>query len=85
MAEMFEGRTKGIDNPKILPMLKLKDLTYEHGDMNIPIRDGRFLHDLILKHGYKRGLEIGTYNGYSTLWFGLAFQKTGGQGYHYRD
>ncbi len=47
--------------------------------MNIPCRDGRFLYDLILKNGYIRGLEIGTFNGYSTLWLGLAFRKTGGR------
>jgi caffeoyl-CoA O-methyltransferase len=74
-AEAFEG----LDDSKVLPMLKMEDLTYHHGEMNIPCRDGRFLYDLILQNGYKRGLEIGTYNGYSTLWFGLAFKKTGGK------
>jgi caffeoyl-CoA O-methyltransferase len=74
-AEAFEG----LDDPMVLPMLKMEDLTYHHGEMNIPCRDGRFLYDLILQNGYERGLEIGTYNGYSTLWFGLAFKKTGGK------
>jgi len=78
-AVVFADAFKGIEDKKVLPMLTLKDLTYEHGEMNIPIRDGRFLYDLILEHGYKRGLEIGTYNGYSTLWFGLAFRRTGGK------
>jgi len=78
-AVVFADAFQGIEDEKVLPMLALRDISYEHGEMNIPIRDGRFLYDFILKHGYKRGLEIGTYNGYSTLWFGLAFKKTGGR------
>ena len=68
---------RGIDDPKVLPMLK--HLPYKYGGMNIPERDGRFLYDLIVKNNYTRGLEIGTSNGYSTLWLGLAFRKTGGK------
>jgi predicted O-methyltransferase YrrM len=67
----------GIDDDRVLPMLR--DLPYEHGGMNIPPADGRFLYDLIIEKGYKRGLELGTSNGYSTLWLGLAFRKTGGK------
>ncbi len=77
--DVFADAFQDIVDPKVLPMLKMKTLTYEHGDMNIPCRDGRFLHDLIVRNSYKRGLEIGTYNGYSTLWFGLAFRRTGGK------
>ena len=47
--------------------------------MNVPSSDGRLLYDLIMENGYKRGLEIGTSNGYSGLWLGLAFQKNGGK------
>ena len=77
--EVFADVFEGIKDAKVLPMLMMKDLTYAHGEMNIPCRDGRFLYDLILKSGYRRGLEIGTFNGYSTLWLGLAFRKTGGR------
>ncbi len=77
--EVFADAFEGLDDSKVLPMLKMEDLTYRHGEMNIPCRDGRFLYDIILQNGYKRGLEIGTYNGYSTLWFGLAFRETGGK------
>ena len=73
-ADVFEG----IEDSKVLPMLKMKDLSYEHGEMNVPCRDGRFLYELIIRNGYTRGLEIGTFNGYSTLWLGLAFRRTGG-------
>ncbi len=66
-----------IDNNRVLPMLKSLPRTY--GGMNIPAADGRFLHDLIIENKYQRGLEIGTSNGYSGLWLGLAFQETGGK------
>jgi len=67
---------EGITDEKVLPMLR--HLPYRHGGMNVPASDGRLLYDLILGNGYKRGLEIGTSNGYSTLWLGLAFKQTGG-------
>lgn len=66
----------GLEDEKILPMLKY--LPRQYGGMNVPASDGRLLYDLIIDNGYKRGLEIGTSNGYSALWQGLAFQKNGG-------
>ena len=68
---------EGITDEKVLPMLR--HLPYRHGGMNVPARDGRILYDLIIENGYERGLEIGTSNGYSTLWLGLAFKQTGGE------
>jgi predicted O-methyltransferase YrrM len=78
-ADVFAGAFQGIEDPTVLPMLQCKDLTYVHEDMNVPCRDGRFLYDFIIQNNYKRGLEIGTFTGYSALWMGLALQKTGGQ------
>ena len=66
----------GIDDELVLPMLQ--HLPYTYGGMNIPSTDGRFLYDMIIELGYSHGLEIGTSNGYSTLWLGLAFRVTGG-------
>jgi caffeoyl-CoA O-methyltransferase len=68
---------KGIKDEKVLPMLK--HLPYRHGGMNVPASDGRLLYDIIKEHGYKKGLEIGTSNGYSALWLGLAFKENGGK------
>lgn len=68
---------EGITNEKVLPMLK--HLPYRHGGLNVPASDGRLLYDLIISHDYKRGLEVGTSNGYSTLWLGLAFTETSGE------
>lgn len=76
-ADQFPGIYSGITDERVLPMLK--DLPTEHGGMNVPAADGRFLYDLIIEKGYSRGLEIGTSNGYSTLWMGLAMRKTGGK------
>ncbi|MGH2348714.1 MAG: O-methyltransferase [bacterium] len=72
-----EDPFRGIDDARLLPMLR--HLPYEHGGLNVPAQDGRFLHDLIVRKGYMRGLEIGTSNGYSSLWLGLAFRETGGR------
>lgn len=77
LEEVFPEDFAGLDVCKALPLLK--DFPSGHEDMNVPSRDGRFLHDLILKNGYKRGLEIGTFTGYSALWMGLAFEKNGGR------
>jgi predicted O-methyltransferase YrrM len=51
----------------------------KRGMMNVPRVDGEFLHDFIIERGYKRGLEIGTSNGYSAIWMGMALRKTGGK------
>ena len=46
---------------------------------NVPPRDGRFLHDMIVENGYTRALEIGTSTGHSTIWIAWAMSKTGGK------
>jgi predicted O-methyltransferase YrrM len=75
--EVFSDVFEGIDNETVLPLLKGE--SFNHQNMNVPYRDAWFIYDMILEKGYKRGLETGTYNGYSALWMGLAFQKTGGK------
>jgi caffeoyl-CoA O-methyltransferase len=67
---------RDLEDDKILPMLR--HLPRQHGGMNVPAPDGRFLYDLIVEKGYTRGLEIGTSNGYSGLWIGLALRHNGG-------
>jgi predicted O-methyltransferase YrrM len=37
------------------------------------------LHDLVIKKGFKRGLEIGTSTGHSGIWIAWAMSKTGGK------
>jgi caffeoyl-CoA O-methyltransferase len=48
-------------------------------DRNVPYEDGRMLHNLIIKGGYRRALEIGTSTGHSTMWIAWALSKTGGK------
>lgn len=57
----------------------LDQIHAQWGMMNVPRADGEFLHDFIVEHGYRRGLEIGTANGYSAIWMGMALRKTGGK------
>jgi caffeoyl-CoA O-methyltransferase len=48
-------------------------------DMNVPESDGKVLFDLIVKHKYKKALEIGTSTGHSAIWIAWALSKTGGK------
>ncbi len=48
-------------------------------DMNVPESDGKILYDLIIKHNYKKALEIGTSTGHSGIWIAWALSKTGGR------
>jgi len=48
-------------------------------DLNIPVSDGELLYNVIIKNGYKQGLEIGTSTGHSAIWIAWAFSKTGGK------
>ena len=51
----------------------------QRGMMNVVPDEGRYLHDLILKHEVRNALEVGTSNGYSGIWMGLALRETGGK------
>ena len=77
LGDVFPEAFEGLDDPGVVPLLK--DFPSVHEEMNIPCRDGRFLHDLIVRNGYKKGLEIGSFTGYSALWMGLALKRTGGR------
>ena len=48
-------------------------------DLNVPEVDGRTLHDLIVKHGFRQAVEIGTSTGHSGIWMAWALAKTGGR------
>jgi len=57
----------------------LEDRASDWRDMNVPVRDGQFLRDLILERGYTRALEIGTSTGHSSIWIAWALSQTGGR------
>jgi len=67
---------QNINDQNVLPLLKHLPSDAERG--NVPAKDGRFLYDLIVQKGYKHGLEVGTSNGYSALWQGLALKMNNG-------
>jgi predicted O-methyltransferase YrrM len=48
-------------------------------DMNVPVRDGQLLYDLIIENNYKKAVEIGTSTGHSSIWIAWALSKTGGK------
>jgi predicted O-methyltransferase YrrM len=51
----------------------------EWHDLNVPYEDGKVLHDLVVRKGFKRGLEIGTSTGHSGIWIAWAMSKTRGR------
>ena len=57
----------------------LQENRSEWSDWNVPYQDGKVLHDLILKNGYTRALEIGTSTGHSAIWMARALARTGGR------
>ncbi|HOW71218.1 MAG TPA: O-methyltransferase [Phycisphaerae bacterium] len=62
--------------------LALLEQIWEHerdGMLNAPPEDGRLLRVLTESMGAKNVVEIGTSNGYSAIWFGLALRTTGGK------
>ena len=48
------------------------------GMWNISPREGLYLYDLVTRRHLKRGLEIGTSNGYSGIWIAAGMRSTGG-------
>ncbi len=46
---------------------------------NVAREEGRFLNMLVKMTGSRRALELGTSNGYSAIWLGLALEEIGGR------
>jgi predicted O-methyltransferase YrrM len=47
--------------------------------LNVPYQDGKALHDLVLRSGARRILEVGTSTGHSTTWLAWAAARNGGR------
>src|SRR4030042_1757492 len=60
---------------------KLEELNNEGGQWNIPRETGQFLYQLILEKKPQVMLEIGAYNGYSTIWLAMAARNVGAKFY----
>jgi caffeoyl-CoA O-methyltransferase len=72
-----DGPTPAERDAKVEHFLQARERDWR--DMNVPMRDGQFLHDLIVEKGYTRALEIGTSTGHSSIWIAWALSKTGGR------
>ncbi len=68
----------GPDEERILTLLEELAAT-DRSNLMVPLEDGRLLRMLAESTGAKNIVEIGTYNGYSALWFCLALRTTGGK------
>jgi predicted O-methyltransferase YrrM len=64
---------------KILSVLEDMSNDKNYAMWNITPEEGRLLQILTVTAGAKNVVEIGTSNGYSTIWFCLALQTTGGK------
>jgi len=77
-AALLAGNAPQEDRAKLLEKL-LPELEAKRGQYyNVPREDGRYLHLMVKATGAKRALEVGTANGYSAIWLGLALEETGG-------
>jgi len=72
-----EHEVNQVIDEKVSKFLESRRNTWK--DMNIPESDGKVLYDLIIKHKYKKALEIGTSTGHSAIWIAWALSKTGGK------
>ncbi len=74
------GPLPGSDEEKrILNVLDEMDRNERRGMMNVPKEDGRLLRVLAESIGAQQVVEVGTSNGYSTIWLCLALRSTGGK------
>ena len=72
-----EASARASRDEKVEAFLQARESSWR--DMNVPRRDGQFLHDMIVEKGYTRALEIGTSTGHSSIWIAWALSKTGGK------
>lgn len=71
--------TRSPREKEILAVLEDMDRTQRAGSMSVPREDGRILRLFAEATGAKHVVEIGTSIGYSTIWFALALETTGGK------
>ncbi|NQT84690.1 O-methyltransferase [bacterium] len=58
---------------------ELEEYAKTHSTWNVPRTDGQFLRILVESCKIKRALEIGSSNGYSTIWIGMGLERSGGK------
>jgi predicted O-methyltransferase YrrM len=80
VANSKENETKPIRRDpaqlkRLLDQMDRKGFRY----WSVPHKDGEFLHLLVKATQARNVLEVGTSQGYSTIWMGLALEESGGQ------
>jgi predicted O-methyltransferase YrrM len=80
-SSFFPAKTLPKDDREkaILEVLEDMDRNQRRGSMSVPVDDGRLLRILTESIGAKHVVEVGTSIGYSSLWFALALERTGGK------
>ncbi len=78
------GEKKDEPEPTRRDPARLKRLLEEmdskgHQFWSVPRKDAEFLHLLVKATRARRVLEVGTSQGYSAIWIGLALEETGGR------
>lgn len=74
-----DSDTAGLQEMRILNVLEEMLHGQYSGMLSVPPEDGRVLRLLAEATGAKNIVEIGTSNGYASMWFCLALQSTGGK------
>jgi predicted O-methyltransferase YrrM len=77
LTALAAGPDEGATDAKVRAFLEKSRGAWQ--DWNVPEEDGRILHELVLKHRFRRALEIGTSTGHSSVWIAWALSKTGGK------
>ncbi len=80
MTDSAEGSPKRIKStsPRLKRLLEEMDAKGSQY-LSVPRKDGEFLHLIVKAVRSKRVLEIGTSQGFSAIWMGLALEETDGQ------
>lgn len=67
------------DGPEATAMARVEWMPKNQtGMLNVDANEGRLLRDNVIKAKTRRALEIGTSNGYSSIWIALGCRQTGG-------
>jgi caffeoyl-CoA O-methyltransferase len=82
-AGLFTGRAGEQKDPDMASLdARVRQALATHRESwsgpSVPEADGQALHNIVVQHGYKNALEIGTSTGYSGIWIAWALAKTGG-------
>ena len=75
----FSKTTPAQSSPDARALERLKWMRQNEGNLwNVNPDEGAFLRDLAERTHAKAGLEIGTSNGYSSIWIGMGLRTEGG-------